>query len=404
MKLFAKQYCVKIEPSDVINLLRGKNTLQQIEISDTDWSYLIDVMYKEYMEWIMSTTEHNCVFLKAVTLSLDQSCFVAFKEKCNNAIKVTNYLVNNKVLQTLKLNYSGFPNIAFVLKLHGSVHYYDDNKKSEHSHNIHDHHTLYVAVMKMIESIKVSTTLYTLIINHWHIQDEGAEIISDCITHNTSIRELDLSGNNITSKEAVKIFKAIEVNKVIQKLDISHNEICDDGALAISECLNSSTTLHHLNVEYNDMCHEGIMVIIDSLKNNTTLLGLHMDIIYTTADKLAAMLKINSTLRSLSIKNVTSKRKVDTFSFNRTILLAIYDNSSVTLLELPVEIDRECCVLQNEVENINIERRIQATPTIDVYFDFPILPFTQCLCPFVDNDCETFDFLLCHSKNSDGVH
>ena len=391
VKLFAERSYVLIKPSDVIDLLKSNNTLRQIKIGHFDWSHHINVEDTEYMEWIMSTTEHNCVFLQTVTLNLNRRIFVAFKEDSNNAIKVTNYLINNKVLQTLDLYGCNFTNIE--LKLHGSVHYCDDNKKSECPQNLHDHHEDHTEIMKMIESIKVSTTLHTLIINNYLIQDEGAEIICDCIAHNTSIRELDLSRNSITSKEAVKIFKAIEVNKVIQKLDISHNEICDDGALAISECLNSSTTLHHLNVEYNDMCHEGIMVIIDSLKNNTALLGLHMDIIYTTADKLAAMLKVNSTLRSLSIKNVTSKRQVDTFSFNRTILLAMYDNSSVTLLELPVEIDRERCVLQNEVENINIERRIQATPTIDVYFDFPTLPFRQCLCPFVDSDCETFDFL-----------
>ena len=406
VKLFAKQDSMLIKPSDVIDLLKSNNTLWQTKIGSTDWSHLLKVIDTIYMEWIMSTTKHNCVFLQTVTLYLNQRIFVTFKEDCNNAIQVTNYLIKNKVLQTLEL--CDFEVTHIELKLHGSVHYCDDNKKSERPQNLHDHHedhTVFVVeIMKMIESIKVSTTLHTLIINHYVIGDEGAVVISDCITHNTSIKELDLSWNYITSKEAVKIFKAIEVNKVIYKLNISKNRISDDGASAISECLNNNTTLQHLDIENNDMRHERITVIIDSLKNNTTLLGFSLDISYTIADKLAAVLKVNLTLCSLFINHVISKGKGDAFSFNKTILLAVYDNSSVTLLILPVDYDGEHPVLQNEVENINIERRIQAIPTIDVYFHLPCFQFMRSSYCLDNSGCETFDFLLGHSNNSNGVH
>ena len=43
---------------------------------------------------------------------------------------------------------------------------------------------------------------------------------------------------------------ALQYNQIIQKFDISHNDVSDDGAIAISECLSVNNTLQELNMSY----------------------------------------------------------------------------------------------------------------------------------------------------------
>ena len=46
----------------------------------------------------------------------------------------------------------------------------------------------------------------------------------------------------------------------MQTLDISHNNICDDGAVAISEYLKVNTTLTNLNISNNSITSNGIII------------------------------------------------------------------------------------------------------------------------------------------------
>lgn len=369
-----------IKPIYIINCLKNNRTLQQID-GYCDWSDLVRIVNKEYEDWIMSATELDYFFLRKATIN-DRYRDVFGIPQLLSAIKITNHLLNNKVLQELKLLYFNFPNIKSTsinnIKFHESVEQQYDVSIDSYKKLTHEN------IIKIMEAIKVSTTLNTLIINNCQIQDEGAAIISDCIIHNTSVKELDLSQNSITSKEAVKIFKAIEVNNIILKLNISKNKISDhDGASAISKCLsNNNTTLQHLNIQYNNFCHEGISVIIDSLKSNTSLIEFFMHvpmypegISHENANKLAAALQTNLNLRTLSTVDdsmlFVSRKKncTDTFSFNRIILLAMYNNKSLTELLLPGKLRKtELCMLQNEVENINIERRHQRITAVNVNF------------------------------------
>ena len=219
---------------------------------------------------------------------------------------------------------------------------------------------------KILRVIKENNTLKTLAITCCKIGDEGAAIISDCIAHNTSIRKLDLSHNFITNEGAAMIFKSIEVSKVLQSVDISYNKMSDDGALAASECIKNSPTLLQLTIAHNDLHDIGVIAISDCLKVNTTLQQLSMttDTISDEAiNKLAAALKVNESLNALTIQHGYSD------SFNATILSAMYSNSTIMKLTLPSDrTTEEWCVLQNEVERINMVRRSVEIDMLDVTF------------------------------------
>ena len=384
-----------VKPIHIINCLKNNRTLQEID-GYCDWSDLVRIVNKEYEDWIMSANELNYFFLRKATINDRYRDLLGIAQSLS-AIKIINHLLNNKVLQELKLFYFNLKNInrSNNLKFKGSAELQCEilvdscNKPT---------HQLVENIIKMIEIVKVSTTLNTLIINNCLIGDDMVAIISGCITHNTSIKELDLSQNSITSKEAVKIFQAIEVNNVIHKLNISKNEISDDGASAISECLSNNTILQHLNIQYNNISHEGISVIIDSLKSNTKLVDffIHVPVYpkgisHENANKLAAVLQTNLNLRTLSTVDDSmlfvsrKKNHTDTFSFNRIVLLAIYSNKSLTELLLPGKLRKtELCVLQNEVENINIRRQSQKLPIANVNF-FRVVSYDD------DDDDDDYD-------------
>ena len=65
---------------------------------------------------------------------------------------------------------------------------------------------------------------------------------------NTTLIELDLSGNDIRDKGASAITEALKVNNTLQKLNILYNRISDDGAIAFVECLKTNTTLIRLDM------------------------------------------------------------------------------------------------------------------------------------------------------------
>ena len=356
----------KLKPVDIIDCLKSNSTLQQLKIGSCNWSNLLDVIDTEYVDWIMSSHNHNFSFLQHATINLhcDYNIIAHSIENFINVTEVVKYLISNEVLLTLSLQCCQFS--VFKANINNEDKWLKLEPNSENEVKYESHfHAGYLGLIKMIESIKFSTTLQTLVIIDCGIQDAEATIVSDCLKHNTSIREVNLSWNFITSKGAVEIFKAIEVNSAIHKLNISTNNISDDASSAINECLNNNTTLQYLNICDNNIYHDAN---IDGLKNNTALQKFYMNVCFscTNAHKLAAILKTNSSLHTLVVQ---SKGKHDTFPFVKVILSAMYDNSSVILLTLPFNKKEELDILKNEVELINIERQIKSISVINVIFN-----------------------------------
>ena len=132
---------------------------------------------------------------------------------------------------------------------------------------------------------------------------------------------------------------------------------------------------------------------------------------HKNAHKLAAILKANSNLCALFIEPINfSEEKDYIFSFNKIIILAINDNSSVTSLTLPFNKGEELCVLQNEVEIINIKRQAQEIPTLNVsFYPYNVVEekstmkycysyYNRRHAAFISTDLETFDY-VCNSNS-----
>ncbi|XP_065883961.1 protein NLRC3-like [Dysidea avara] len=283
----------------------------------------------------------------------------------NEAIAISSCLYNNIVLQHFELldckmvDVKVRKDIRFswktaskICRFAHSMHSEKDLQKMllefvryyEHYINKFEDFTTVHRMSKIINAVKVNRTLKTLIIIHCGIGDARAAVISDCITHNTTITQLDLSWNLITSKGAVDLFKTIQFNTTIQKLDVSHNEICsklcNDGIIAISDCLKDNTTLHDLCVTTPDISDQA-------------------------SQHLASALRENLSLHTLSFHQYHRQL----FSFDMIILSAIYYNKTLMKMTLPYPcLSFDFCVVQNEVERINMKRRRQEIDTLNVHF------------------------------------
>ena len=120
-------------------------------------------------------------------------------------------------------------------------------------------------------------------LSHNRIADRGAEALSRMLDGNTSLRELDLSWNNIGWKGGVAIAKALGNPKSeLVSLDASWNtlgSIMDRGgtcAKLLAEALEVNTKLQHASLSHNNFTKANCETISMGLRANHTLMGLHM--------------------------------------------------------------------------------------------------------------------------------
>ena len=163
---------------------------------------------------------------------------------------------------------------------------------------------------KIIEAIKVNKTLLKLDASLMKMQDESC--ISDCLKINKSLKELNMSENEITSNGAKEIATAIRVNTTLEKLDLSCNALSDDGVNFISDSLKNNNSLKEINISRNKITSEGAQYITDAIRINTTLVKLDLSCNALSDDGVTAVsdsLQFNISLQELNLsKNeVTSE-------------------------------------------------------------------------------------------------
>ena len=178
---------------------------------------------------------------------------------------------------------------------------------------------------KIIEAIKVNKTLLKLDASFTKICDE--DYISDCLKINKSLKELNMSGNIITSNGAKEIATAIRVNTTLEKLDLSCNRISNDGVSFISDGLKNNNSLQELNISRNEITSEGAQYIAEAIQVNTTLEKINVSCNAISDDGAAAIsysLQFNTSLQELNMSRneITSegaKKITEVIQMNTTL-------------------------------------------------------------------------------------
>ena len=115
----------------------------------------------------------------------------------------------------------------------------------------------------------------------------GADVIADLLDHSSepdkqrSLRILSLASNNVTHIGAESLCDALLNNKTLKDLDLSNNELGDQGAVCFSKILSGkaehssvsgfNSGLRKLNLAGNSIGKDGVRSLITALKTNNTI-------------------------------------------------------------------------------------------------------------------------------------
>ena len=255
------------------------------------------------------------------------------------------------------------------------------------------------AVGQAIEGmLRVNQSLQVLKLDDCDLDDTVISHIATCLTHNTTLQELNIGFNqSVTSDGWVKFFQTIRNGTtLLQKLHISDNNLQSEGVIALSQMLLHNKTItelsiynisriatitteawiqlfqvlrHHptlsiLNISKNNLEGEGSIALGECLHHNKTITVLAARECGLTDAVLKAMATNlsheSSSLREIDIGNnnsLTSEGWIPFFQILR-------QNSSLRKLNIrgsyePVEVDRRGNVVTALAEMISCNKGIQ---------------------------------------------
>ena len=121
-------------------------------------------------------------------------------------------------------------------------------------------------------------TLTSLELRHCHISSEGAVELATALCKNTTLRELDLSGNSIGEhvEGVTAVATMLAENKSLTWLGLRGCHISGQGAGELAAALCKNSTLQALYLDHNPIGVEGASSMSDMLQHNTSLVQLDM--------------------------------------------------------------------------------------------------------------------------------
>ena len=210
-----------------------------------------------------------------------------------------------------------------------------------------DSETVGCALERMLN---VNRTLKVLNLSDCRLKTAVVTHIAAGLRHNTSLAELNIGWNcSITSEGWVAMFNALHNNTALKKLDISHNKLGMEGSLALAEMLSCNKSLTEL--KFSGCIPEAeLREIARGLFHNTALKKL--DISHNTLGMegslaLAEMLSCNKSLTELTIWCCRIPE-----AELREIARGLFHNTSLQTLRLGGN-DPNRTVIETEIKRLN---------------------------------------------------
>jgi hypothetical protein len=143
-------------------------------------------------------------------------------------------------------------------------------------------------------------------LNHNMITAEGARLIANVLTENTSLRNLRFWHNYLLDYGANYIVEALHSNSTLTWLCFASNGLTDACAPNIARMLQKNQSLETFYLDNNAIADEGMIMLMNSLHYNKTLrqLYLHNNTITDKSNHcIEKMFNDNGTLQLLSLGN-----------------------------------------------------------------------------------------------------
>ncbi|XP_056615783.1 NACHT, LRR and PYD domains-containing protein 3-like [Triplophysa dalaica] len=110
--------------------------------------------------------------------------------------------------------------------------------------------------------------LHTLRLSLCNVTEECCVSLSSCLQSSSSLRELDLSNNDLKDSGVKLISDALKThNCQLHTMRLSLCNVTEECCVSLSSCLQSSSSLRELDLSNNDLKDSGVKLISDALKN-----------------------------------------------------------------------------------------------------------------------------------------
>ena len=176
-----------------------------------------------------------------------------------------------------------------------------------HSLSLQDQKLSVANVHVLSNSLKWNTTVTELNLSGNNIGDAGASGLADLLKSNKILTKLKLSQNAIGEAGALQLAAGLKQgNTPLTVLDLADNNIGDVGATCLADGLTTNKTLREFNLSHNSIGDVGATCLFDALKVNTilTLFNLsHNNIGDGGATYFSVPLTINTTLTLFSLSH-----------------------------------------------------------------------------------------------------
>ena len=234
------------------------------------------------------------------------------------AIELVNVSLHNTLLQELDLSYNslsklgslrilkGMKNLSSLLKINVSHNEIIDEAADELA-NVFVHITLLqqrLDSLRILKGMKNISSLLTINVSHNKIIDEAADELANVLNHNTSLQEIDLSYNNLSKLDLLRILRGMKNISSLVKINVSHNKIIDEAADELAFFLLHNTSLEEIDLSYNNLSKLDLLRILRGMKNISSLVKInvsHNKIIDEAADELAFFLLHNTSLEEIDL-------------------------------------------------------------------------------------------------------
>ena len=140
------------------------------------------------------------------------------------------------------------------------------------------------------------------------LSNQSLSIFTHALYNNNTLKELDLSDNQISDR-GIEILSDVLLNNrsILEKLHLGSNSITDRGVEYLSNMLKTNRYLTHLMLNRNQIGNPSVHLLSNALTlQNKTLEVLSLSFNHLIndicVDSLIVMLKQNSTLKGLDLK------------------------------------------------------------------------------------------------------
>ena len=164
---------------------------------------------------------------------------------------------------------------------------------------------LEVGVRNIFKDMPVTQSIFNLSvlnISNSGVINKAINELTTILADNTKLMELDLSYNNLSTRNAIKIFNRMKNILNLVRFNISHNMITDKAVDELATILSNNNRLMVFDMSSNYFSSEGCIKVINGMKNILHLKKFNTsynDISYEAADSIATLLSHNFELEEL---------------------------------------------------------------------------------------------------------